>query len=444
MENLSWLYYKGYYKGFQHWNNIKPGDENAKKQINSFFQVKNDSFTKAILSDFKNIKLPNPKNGNSSFKLKTIYPGLLLGSGYSHGIGAIGEFKIGFQLDYVSGLPIIPGSSVKGVIRSAFPIIEINMETKKLDFGTAKATDREREKEKVKAKWILSLLENINEIDFLSKTIQPKEINTDDKIDYFYKLIAEVFEGVRDIKTEKPELRFFSIYKRNIFFEAIPIKSEHTGNLLYGDDSITPHQPKLLKNPIPLLFLKVLPNVVYKFNFRLFESTVEPILTEKKLKLLFQKILLTLGIGAKTNVGYGQFVIDIPNNNYPKEAEKEKSKQQHKPKSDKQVSYNQVMPMQNHGIKEKSGELNLTQITDVQITNTWKDLAVGAILEGELISYNNGNSNVLITLERKKIELNFQGKQPAQKNILLKVLETSGKFEKGNLKIIKVCLFRPK
>jgi len=314
MKNLSWLYYKGYYVGFQYWNNIKPSDKEIEKNIIDFFRRKNDCFTKAVISDFKKVCVPNPKNKNTGFQMITTYPGLLMGSGYSHGIGAIGEFKIGFQLDYVTGLPIIPGSSVKGVIRSVFPIIEKNKSTDKLDFGASKASDKERIKERVKAKWILALLDEIHTPDFLTKTIQPKEIDVEDKIDYFNELIKEIFEGVKNISKDKPEEKYYSVYKRNIFFEAIPVESEHTGKFLYGDDSITPHYPNLLKNPIPLLFLKVLPNIIYDFKFQLNDSKIEPILEKANLRLLFQKILLTIGIGAKTNVGYGQFVLSNSSN----------------------------------------------------------------------------------------------------------------------------------
>ena len=63
-----------------------------------------------------------------SFVLETTYPGLVFGLGNAHQAGTnIGgiekegdEIKLGFTLDYVTGLPIIPGSTVKGVIRSAF------------------------------------------------------------------------------------------------------------------------------------------------------------------------------------------------------------------------------------------------------------------------------------------------------------------------------------
>jgi len=57
---------------------------------------------------------------NKTLELVTTYPGLLIGSGYDHEAGLFGVLKLGFFFDHATGLPIIPGSSVKGVLRSVF------------------------------------------------------------------------------------------------------------------------------------------------------------------------------------------------------------------------------------------------------------------------------------------------------------------------------------
>ena len=58
----------------------------------------------------------------------------------------------------------------------------------------------------------------------------------------------------------------------------------------------------------PAWWLKVLPQVDFKFRFNLKNTEINGITisAEDKIKL-FRKILLDFGIGAKTNVGYGQF-----------------------------------------------------------------------------------------------------------------------------------------
>lgn len=302
MANLSYSFYKGYYEGFTLWSEIKTKDEQIKKKIESYFNDKNKLFADFRLDpiDDRKIKVSH------SLEFKTTYPGLVMGTGYTHGIGAVGEFKIGFHFDYTTGLPIIPGSSVKGLIRSAFP----DFKKDKIELeDQSKFTDFAGKINHVKACWILALLNEIDDKDFLKNYIQPLDIKegalSDEQLSLLKRLTIDIFEGVADAKATLPEDKYYSIYHRDIFHDAIPIRSEHTDNRVLDTDSITPHDDNPLKNPTPLLFLKVLPNVVYRFNFDLKDR--ENITKDKK-SLLLRKILLTLGIGAKTNVGYGQLV----------------------------------------------------------------------------------------------------------------------------------------
>ena len=108
-------------------------------------------------------------------------------------------------------------------------------------------------------------------------------------------------------------LEYLSIYSRDIFYDAYITKPGQAGRI-FGNDYITPHkhstQPELdpFTNPTPIQFLKILPGVTFCFQFKLTDSMIdgETITVENK-KLLLKQILLALGIGAKTNVGYGQF-----------------------------------------------------------------------------------------------------------------------------------------
>lgn len=290
MANLSWQFFKGYYEGFDHWENLSSRDERTKKEIENFFKIKNNAFTTYCLNE-----LPSYP-GTNKILLYTTYPGLLIGSGYAHEIGAIGEFKIGFQFDFTTGIPIIPGSSVKGVIRSAFPEIEFEEKDGAIQYFFRTETDE------VKGKWMTTLIKHIDDINFLKENYPlSDEITKEDKIK-IYKFVQEVFEGIKDHTQSNPKKRYFSIYDRNIFMDAYPIKGNSVGNI-FGTDAITPHGDNPLKNPIPLLFLKILPKVLFQFNFKLKDGMLN---INQKLKL-FTKILLTFGIGAKTNVGYGQF-----------------------------------------------------------------------------------------------------------------------------------------
>ena len=100
-----------------------------------------------------------------------------------------------------------------------------------------------------------------------------------------------------DIEALKKE-----IFENNdVFFDAFIVKSGKENKIL-GDDYITPHKEPT-KNPVPLRFIKVLPEVTFRFGFKLSDGLIS---CEKKLAL-FQEIILDFGLGAKTNVGYGKF-----------------------------------------------------------------------------------------------------------------------------------------
>jgi len=219
--NLGWLFYRDYFEGID-FNNLQKCEEKIKSKIKNILEQLPRLQTKKSL-------------GNVSFELTTTYPGLLLGSGYLHELPDVkGQAILGFDFDYTTGLPVIRGSSIKGVLRSAF--------------------------------------EHHNYI----KSLLDKELDIE-------KLKNEIFEN------------------GDIFFDAYIIDFKDT---LLSDDYITPHKDEV-KDPIPLRFIKVSPNVTFRFEFRLNDTS----LTKEEKKDLFKNIILDLGLGAKTNVGYGKFNI---------------------------------------------------------------------------------------------------------------------------------------
>ena len=241
-ENLSLAFYKHYYKGINFSDLTSDNNKNIFERRNRhLFQQQLYPYTNAVYID-----------SDCSFKLETTYPGLLCGSGYAHQSKAKGEIKSGFYFDYSTGLPIIPGSSIKGVLRSAFQHPD----------------------------YINTLL---REIDANHEEFDEATLST---------IAKNIFDNEEA-----------SIYKRDIFFDAFPVQTNEIEGLFLGGDYITPHENPL-KDPTPVLFLKVLPQVEYQFKFKLNNSLF--ISATQKL-LLFKKILLDLGLGAKTNVGYGQF-----------------------------------------------------------------------------------------------------------------------------------------
>lgn len=290
--NIGFLYYKGLYKA--EGGGLKIIAERKKQILNRTLLPAEQKFALET-TDF--------------FKLYTTYPGLTTGAGMPHGIKEENDdFKIGFYFDHTAGLPLLPGSSVKGVLRSVFPDIKKNSKDDgTLEFVFEKKTDEE--KNRVKACWIQALLNGLKKDGLKEDYYKPMESVTPEQKEALYALVIAIFEGVKDHTKSDPREKFYSIYNRDIFYDAT-ITGAGKEEKIVGTDSITPHirdgepyHKAMLKNPIPLLFLKVLPNVEFTFHFSLTDNGLPK---EDKLKL-FKHILLTIGAGAKTNVGYGQF-----------------------------------------------------------------------------------------------------------------------------------------
>ena len=244
--NIGHLYYKQYFNGLE--LNRNTGKPKLEAPINQkLFNLSLTHYAGLIETPYK----------AASVSLTTIYPGLLIGSGYIHEIGGKeieSELKLGFYFDHTTGLPVIPGSSVKGLLRSAF--------------------------KKVNGDYIIELLVHLD-IEY------KKEISALEKA---------IFENSDSV----------SVYKRDIFFDAYPVNSGNINTAFLANDYITHHENPL-KDPNPVQFLKILPNVQFQFNFKLTGNG--GLSVEDKLRL-FKQILLDLGIGAKTNVGYGQFELN--------------------------------------------------------------------------------------------------------------------------------------
>lgn len=177
-------------------------------------------------------------HADDSLKLTTLYPGLLVGSGYNHpSSNSNDDYKLGFFFDHTTGLPLITGSSIKGVLRALF--------------------------------------------------------EDDTKFAYIQK--------VYDVEEERKAMckRLFE-KGEVIFYDAYIIATANEGRI-FGSDYITSHYSDeelgAFKEPNPVKFLKILPEVTWQFQFKASSEDIT----------LFKKIILDFGLGAKTNVGYGQF-----------------------------------------------------------------------------------------------------------------------------------------
>ena len=275
--NLHQYYYKDYF-GEKSEEIIDPEDRQNRRKINArldWMNIKTNKANPRILQK-RNARLTEggllyviekPVETKDVFSLEIAYPGLVTGIGINHEATIEGEFKLGVHFDWTYGMPIIYSSSVKGVLRSWF-----------------------------------------------------KEFYKGNRDSYDYEM--EIFEGkLRDAEAEKKKYgtdweekvkvvknRIYitkSIYTRDIFFDAVIKSPDNKGRILCSD-SITPHggenHDNPLKNPTPITFLRIASGCKLEFRFKLVGDDEE----KNAKRILFKEILTTVGIGAKTNVGYGQ------------------------------------------------------------------------------------------------------------------------------------------
>jgi CRISPR-associated protein Cmr6 len=314
--NIGWLYYKDYHKSngdqVQFFRNApsQKGDRRD-EYFQQHYEEKNATILGASL-DIGTSTCLQVVPTNAKLCFKTIYPGLTLGTGYTHETGELGEFKLGFFFDYATGYPCIPGSTVKGCLRGMFPQKERD--------GVA---DKE-EKYNCLAS-VIRELANVNE-EIINEHELGEEFDQKEhpkRIAFIDRLEVEIFDGKKLIqeKDGSNEFQPICIYERDIFFDGYIVSTNHPAinrsayqnqKPFIGDDYITPHinrkKPELspFTNPVPLMFLKILPEVTIQFQFDL-KSREDGLLTKEQKEGLFRRLLLDFGIGAKTNVGYGQF-----------------------------------------------------------------------------------------------------------------------------------------
>ena len=248
-KNMNYVFNVEYFEGM----NLLANTEDNKETIKN----RNDAIKSFAFKEKAPYEVWSEISGYQEFSAFSLYPGLLIGTGNPHSIAVDGASKRGFMFDYVTGLPYIPGSSLKGMIRAYFP---------------GDTADKEKDKE------YKALIEGL--LPDSAKGIDILELKRD------------MFEG------------------EDIFLGAFP---KADGPLL-DMDYITPH--KKFKNPNPISFIKVRPGVEFVFSavFSDFkESGTGTVLLKAADKAeLCKQLILLFGIGAKTNVGYGKFSLEKP------------------------------------------------------------------------------------------------------------------------------------
>lgn len=197
-------------------------------------------------------------------RMKVSAPGLIIGGGLSHGTPDNDAVKTGLQFDYTSGLPVIPGSSVKGVIRSLFP---------------------DDDKDEPRLQYIFNIL---------------KELSV-------FTNITTLSEGGKDLILRLRDNMFGLAGTKgaDVFADALVVGPEGISKVI-TDDYLTPHTGGPLDPPVPIKIVKVCSGVIFSFCYKFtdYQEGAVRITSDNKLNLC-TSILEDMGIGAKTNVGYG-------------------------------------------------------------------------------------------------------------------------------------------
>ena len=278
--------------------NINLGFHYMKSRLQKFYLDKEYKEKKLRFEVIKIDKNNNQKNLEDLINIDKIYfsvnyPGLLIGTGTTIEYTPFNKekkdnnFKTGLSFDYTTGLPYIPGSGIKGVIRDFFP--------QKIEDKNYSEKEKLKYQEQNEAK-----MELINQI--LKSNYSFEEIE---------KIKESIFDG-RDFREKEnlEEEKFLPIFKRDKFIEGRILVQD--GKQILDKDYITPHK-KILENPVPIQILKIVPETEIEILFQLNETKIfksegnDIIITKEQKKNLFTEILSLTGLGAKTNVGYGHF-----------------------------------------------------------------------------------------------------------------------------------------
>lgn len=306
------------------------------------------------------------------FDMETTYPGLIAGLGYPH--GKTGEkdesyIETGFSFDYATGVPVIPGSSVKGALRAAFrsdpeyvqeKLTNMGVELDVLEVYTTLqkeifAPERPLQEHDcffdalpLFAEGIAPMkVDNItphittgklppscgSQSQESSGPVQQKSAEsrsmpaTEKKAAAAPRKAAKPTQAPTDAPKPKPGGKKAGGPSPAMFANrARPTSISQTSGKTPTANPASKMVPKpetamahvvranATKDPNPVTILKVGAEVIFRFTFLLHDTTIarknksRVVVTAKHKEKLFKRILEDFGVGAKTNVGYGHLV----------------------------------------------------------------------------------------------------------------------------------------
>lgn len=179
------------------------------------------------------------------------------------GVGYQSSLEWGFQFDWTTGVPYLPGSSFKGAM--------------------------------------------VNYLEFCHENSQPNETIQLENDSWERKDVIKVFgsQGGSEISIEESptgEVVFFNVYPENFTGFEIDVITPHYKEYYESNGNAPPAD---IYNPVPIYFLTIAPGSKFLFLFR-FRNAQDVALAEKIKKLIIETGI-NFGFGAKTSSGYGYF-----------------------------------------------------------------------------------------------------------------------------------------
>lgn len=244
MKNLNLLFNKMYYEGLTKLDTSLSEKERAKDPDYDLFskglQRFNQDICNTVFYHDTDFRKAMAEFAPHHLLMETMYPGMIIGAGNPHGTClSANDINIGFSFDYVSGQVYIPGSTVKGALRSVF---------------------------KNSPDAVAEVLQNVT-----TKTVNVRALE------------QEMFEG------------------DDVYFDAVLYSGDKHGKFI-GTDSIT-HHPDEPSPPIPLQLLKILPGVHFLFLFRFSDKSSVLTIEEKKLLVRYLLEIFGIGAKTNTGYG---------------------------------------------------------------------------------------------------------------------------------------------
>ncbi len=221
------------------------------------------------------------------------------------GLGSGSVLEVSIKLHHIYGVPYIPSSAIKGVLR-AFKILELaNWDKYKFSviseiIENYSFNNFEKLKDKV--------IKNLNKDDELKKKYIKENVEKDELI----RIKADLIKFVENLKEEKIKdiVNIFGNQQQkgnliilDAYPEKLPYFEKDIMNVHYSEYYAGEKPPTDNQNPNPITFLTIKKETSFNFYFK--NSEIYKKTFGKEIKEDLKSAFETIGIGAKTALGYG-------------------------------------------------------------------------------------------------------------------------------------------